>query len=102
MGNETSLAQKTKIEQSFYTFLEIVYLEVSKDNSVSQKFLYLNQNSVSVKIVCHGAASRGVLLYVDFHASGGVVNKYENYEGIACHNYFKTGPSIYYLSLIHI
>ena len=31
MGNETSLAQKTKIEQSFYTFLEIVYLEVSKE-----------------------------------------------------------------------
>ena len=25
MGNETSLAQKTKIEQSFYTFLEIVF-----------------------------------------------------------------------------
>ena len=31
MGNETSLAQKTQIEQSFYTFLEIVYLEVSKE-----------------------------------------------------------------------
>ena len=31
MGNETSLAQKTTIEQSFYTFLEIVYLEVSKE-----------------------------------------------------------------------
>ena len=31
MGNETSLAQKTKIEQSFFTFLEIVYLEVSKE-----------------------------------------------------------------------
>ena len=31
MGNETSLAQKTKIEQSFYTFLEIVYLEVIKE-----------------------------------------------------------------------
>ena len=31
MGNETSLAQKTKIEQSFHTFLEIVYLEVSKE-----------------------------------------------------------------------
>ena len=31
MGNETSLAQKTKIEQSFYTFLETVYHEVSKE-----------------------------------------------------------------------
>ena len=31
MVNETSLAQKTKIEQSLYTFLEIVYLEVSKE-----------------------------------------------------------------------
>ena len=31
MGNETSLAQKKQIEQSFYTFLEIVYLEVSKE-----------------------------------------------------------------------
>ena len=31
MGNETSLAQKRQIEQSFYTFLEIVYLEVSKE-----------------------------------------------------------------------
>ena len=31
MGNETSLAQETKIEQSFYTFLEKVYLEVSKE-----------------------------------------------------------------------
>ena len=28
MGNETSLAQKTKIKHSFYTFLEIVYLEM--------------------------------------------------------------------------
>ena len=31
MGNETSLAQKRQIEQSFYTFLEIVYLEVIKE-----------------------------------------------------------------------
>ena len=31
MGNETSLAQKSQIEQSFYTFLEIVYLEFSKE-----------------------------------------------------------------------
>ena len=31
MGNETCLAQKTKIEQSFDTLLEIVYLEVSKE-----------------------------------------------------------------------
>ena len=31
MGNETSLAEKTKNEQSFYTFPEIVYLEVSKE-----------------------------------------------------------------------
>ena len=32
MRNETSLAQKTKIEQSFYTFLEIMYLEVRMGN----------------------------------------------------------------------
>ena len=31
MGNETSLAQKRQIEQIFYTFLEIVYLEVIKE-----------------------------------------------------------------------
>ena len=31
MGNESSLAQKTQIEQSFYTFVKIVYLEVSKE-----------------------------------------------------------------------
>ena len=36
---------------------------------------------------------------IDFHASGGAVNKYEDYEGIACHNHFKTGPSIYYMPL---
>ena len=31
MGNETPLAQKTKIEQISYTFLIIVYLEVSNE-----------------------------------------------------------------------
>ena len=31
MGNETSLAKNKKIEQSFYTFLETVYHEVSKE-----------------------------------------------------------------------
>ena len=42
MGNETSLAQKTQIEQIFYTFLEIVYLEASKGlkkQSISEIFV---------------------------------------------------------------
>ena len=40
-----------------------MYLGVSKElkNSVAWKFLYLNQNSVSAKIVCDGAASHGGL-----------------------------------------
>ena len=31
MGNETSLAQKTKLNKVFTHFWEIVYLEVSKE-----------------------------------------------------------------------
>ena len=51
----------------------------SPKNSVSWKFLDLNQNSVFAKLVCHGAASHGVLLcnlifrkykiYMLFHAA---------------------------------
>ena len=70
MGNETSLAQKTKIEQSFYTFLEIVYLEVSDElkNSVSRKFISPNQNSVPWGRVPWGLAvqrGRGAVRYVN-------------------------------------
>ena len=58
--------KKQKLNKVFTHFWKQCTLRLVKNlkNSVSRKFLYLNQNSVSVKIVCHGAASRRVLLYL--------------------------------------
>ena len=63
LGNETSLAQKTKIEQRFYTPLEIVYLEDSnklKKQCILDIFVPEPKQCICIKSVHWGRVPWGL------------------------------------------
>ena len=69
MGNDTSLAQKTKIEQIFYTFLETVYHEVSeelKKQCISKIFASKQKQCICENSAAWGRVPWGLAVILEF------------------------------------